>query len=42
MAASEENRAWNACAIVKGVRYVYYKSYLKTIRVKMEVQKRNW
>ena len=38
--ANEKNRAWNACAIVKGLKYVYFKKFLKgVVKVKCEVSK---
>lgn len=41
--ANEKNRAWNACAIVKGLKYVYFKKFLKgVIKVKCEVSKEEW
>ena len=42
MDANAANRSWNACAIVKGQKYVYFKKYLKKIRISVEVRKENW
>lgn len=43
MDANAANRAWNACAIVKGQRYVYFKRSLNGwIKFKREVRKENW
>ncbi len=43
MKANADNRAWNACAIVKDVKYVYFKKFLwgKFTR-KVEVTKEQW
>lgn len=42
MMANADNRAWNACAIVKGEKYVYFRKHLKYIRVKKSILKENW
>jgi hypothetical protein len=43
MKANEDNRAWNACAIVKDVKYVYFKSYMfDKFHKKQEIPKGNW
>ncbi len=41
MRANADNRAWNACAIVKGEKYIYFKSWLG-LRRKKEVMKGDW
>ena len=43
MEANAENRAWNACAIVKGQKYIYFQQsfYKKFKRIK-EVMKGEW
>ncbi len=41
MKANADNRAWNACAIVKGEKYIYFKSWLG-LRRKKEVMKGEW
>lgn len=43
MKANADNRAWNACAIVKGQKYVYFKSSLKGLfKTQVEVSKESW
>lgn len=43
MDANEANHAWNACAIVKGQKYVYFENYPFGIaHIKTEVEKENW
>lgn len=42
MKANADNRAWNACAIVKGEKYVYFRKHLKYIRIKKSILKENW
>ena len=41
MKANADNRAWNACAIVKGTRYVYFSCWLGFRKIK-ESRKENW
>ena len=43
MSANANNRAWNACAIVKGQKYVYFKfSFKGVFKKKVEVPKEDW
>ena len=42
MKANADSRAWNACAIVKGQKYVYFKRLLRRIPIKREVNKEDW
>ena len=43
MQANKENHAWNACAIEKGERYVYFYRGLKGLyKKKTEVNKEDW
>ena len=41
MKANADNKAWNACAIEKGEKYIYFKSWLG-LRRKKEVMKGDW
>ena len=41
MKANADNRAWNACAIVKGQEYVYIDSWIRFRRIR-EVRKEDW
>ena len=41
MRANKESHAWNACAIEKGKRYVYFKSWFG-LRRKTEVKQEKW
>ena len=41
MEANASNKAWNACAIVKGQKYVFFKTWFG-VRHKKEVGKENW
>ena len=41
MEANADNKAWNACAIVKGQKYVFFKTWFG-VRHKKEVRKENW
>lgn len=41
MKANADNKAWNACAIVKGEKYVYFASWLGFRKMK-EIMKENW
>ena len=42
MNANAANRAWNACAIVKGQRYVYFKKGLFRRHKMKSVQREDW
>ena len=42
MRANADNRAWNACAIVKGRRYVYFRKILRRIPLKRRSDKEDW
>lgn len=43
MKTNEDNRAWNACAIQKGVKYVYFKQvFFKKFGIIKEVPKGEW
>ena len=43
MKENADNRAWNACAIVKGTKYVYFDSiFLKKFSRIKEVLKGDW
>ena len=41
MKANADNRTWNACAIVKGMKYVYFSCWLGFRKIK-EIRKENW
>nr|MCR4737719.1 hypothetical protein [Bacteroidales bacterium] len=41
--ANANNRAWNACAIVKGQKYIYFRSRFKGLfKDIVEVKKEDW
>lgn len=43
MEANRERRAWNACAIEKDVKYVYFKQVIrKKIKYRTEVKAEDW
>ena len=43
MKTNADNRAWNACAIIKGQKYEYFRSYLKGLfKLKKEVSRSEW
>ena len=42
MAANKANKAWNACAIVKDAKYVYFEKLPFGLHIKKEVNKENW
>lgn len=43
MEANRVNRAWNACAIVKGRKYVYFRQdWLGLVKTKTVVEKGDW
>ena len=42
MVANKSFKKWNACAIQKGVKYVYFENLPFGIHVKREINKENW
>ena len=42
MQANADNVAWNACAIVKNQKYVYFKKIVRGFWLKREILKENW
>ena len=42
MKANEDNCAWNACAIVKGQKYVYFKKIVRGFWIKRTIEKKDW
>ena len=42
MDANAANHAWNACAIVKGQRYVYFKKRILGRRRTISINKGDW
>ena len=42
MKANADNKAWNACAIVKDQKYVYFEKILRYMHIKKAINKEEW
>ena len=42
MQANADNDAWNACAIVKGEKYTYFRKILPGYWIRQTVNKQDW